>query len=134
MPSGLSPPGANLPNIMYLGKRRLNNPAEYEKNRLENIKAKASAVWLAFFELDGLINKTRMASQYFSKTQGWFSQRLNGCISHKVQQRFNQDEYHQLAEAFRDIARRLNAHADEIDNAAPDETEEKNENGAYSRP
>lgn len=31
---------------------------------------------------------------------------------------FKEEEYHQLAEAFRDIAKRLQAHADEIDSAA----------------
>ena len=30
---------------------------------------------------------------------------------------FKEDEYYQLAEAFRDIAKRLQAHADEIDAA-----------------
>lgn len=112
--------GANLDKIMYLGKNKLNNPAQYERDRDRNLEVKSSAVWVTFFELDGLINKSALARQYFGRSQGWLSQKLNGCTSHNVRQRFSAEEYHELAEAFRDIARRLNAHADEIDAAAMD--------------
>lgn len=81
------------------------------------ITTKPGAVWVAFNELNGLINKTQVAEQYFKRSQGWLSQKLNGCTLHKKKQAFTEAEYHELAEAFRDIARRLNAHADEIDSA-----------------
>lgn len=84
------------------------------------ITEKAGAVWTAFLELDGIINKTKLAEEYFQRTHGWFSQKLNGCTLRRKKQSFNNEEYHQLAEAFRHIARRLEAHADEIDAAAPD--------------
>lgn len=105
---------------MYLGKRKILNPEQHEANRTEVIKSRSGAVWNAFVELEGIINKSAISRQYFDRSQGWFSQRLNGCILGKKEQTFTDDEYHQLAEAFRDIARRLNAHADEIDDADPD--------------
>lgn len=103
---------------MYLGTRKIYNPELHEEHRNEVIATKEGAVWNAFTELEGLINKTQIANQYFDKSQAWFSQRLNGCMSHNVKQSFSEDEYRRLAEAFRDIARRLVAHADEIDAAA----------------
>ena len=81
---------------------------------------KQGAVWNAFVELEGLINKTQLAQQYFNKTHGWLSQKLHGCTVIDTKKSFTDPEYHQLADAFRDIAKRLNAHADEIDAAAPD--------------
>ena len=108
---------------MYLGKRNIYNPELHEQHRSEVIKEKCGAVWNAFVELEGLINKTQIAEQYFGKTHGWFSQKLHGCSVFNKQKKFTEAEYHQLAEAFRDIARRLEAHADEIDSAELEETE-----------
>ena len=88
--------------------------------RSELIKEKSGAVWIAFLELNGLLSKTQLAQQYFNRTHGWLSQKLHGCTLHRRKQSFTDPEYHQLADAFRDIAKRLNAHADEIDAAAPD--------------
>lgn len=89
--------------------------------RAQLITEKSGAVFVIFTELKGLINKTQLARQYFNRTQSWLSQKLNGCTLHKVQYSFTEKEYHRLAEAFRDIARRLNAYADEIDAAEPDD-------------
>ena len=88
--------------------------------RAELITEKMGAVFVTFNELRGLLNKTQIARQYFGKSQSWFSQRLNGCVLAQKEQSFNTAEYHQLAEAFRDIARRLEKHADEIDAASED--------------
>lgn len=106
---------------MYLGKRKIYNPEQHEIDRKEVIKIKSGATWNAFVELEGLINKTQLADQYFNKSHAWLSQKLHGCTVLNRQKAFTDAEYHQLAEAFRDIARRLNAHADEIDNAALDD-------------
>ncbi len=84
------------------------------------IGIKSGAVWNAFVELEGLINKTQLADQYFNRSHAWLSQKLNGCTLHNRKKAFTEKEYHQLAEAFRHIARRLEAHADEIDAAAID--------------
>lgn len=92
--------------------------------RRELISVKSGAVWTAFLELNGLINKTRLSEQYFQRTQAWFSQKLNGCTLHRRKQSFTEEEYKQLADSFRDIARRLMIHADEIDSAAPDYSED----------
>lgn len=111
---------------MYLGKRKIFNPDKHEEHRSKTIGIKSGAVWTAFVELEGLINKAELASQYFNKTRGWFSQKLNGCTVLNRKKSFTEAEYHQLAEAFRHIARRLKAHADEIDAAAmesPDDSE-----------
>ncbi len=110
---------------MYLGKRKILNPERHEKLRQLTIEVKSGAVSNAFTELEGLISKTQVAKQYFEKSQGWFSQKLNGCTLHNRKQEFTESEYHQLAEAFRHIAKRLLSHADEIDSAVMDDTTEE---------
>lgn len=100
---------------MYLGKRKIINLSEYEERRKKCIVYKPDATVTAFSELEDIINKSQIAKQYFEKSQSWFSQRLNGCTVLKKSVAFKEEEYHQLAEAFRDIAKRLQAHADEID-------------------
>lgn len=102
---------------MYLGKRKLLNPQGYEERRKECIKYKPDATVTAFSELEDIVNKTQIAKQYFGKSQSWFSQRLNGCTVLNKARSFKEEEFHLLAEAFRDIAKRLQAHADEIDAA-----------------
>lgn len=102
---------------MYLGKRKLNNPEEYEERRKKCIEYKPDATATAFSELEDIINKSQIAKQYFEKSPGWFSQRVNGCLVLNKAMTFKEAEFHQLAEAFRDIAKRLMAHADEIDDA-----------------
>ena len=106
---------------MYLGKRKILDPERHEYLRNLAISNKIGASSNAFAELEGLINKSELASQYFGKTRAWFSQKLNGCMVLDKKKSFTEEEYHQLAEAFRDIAKRLSAHADEIDAAPMDE-------------
>ena len=89
---------------------------EYRRKLQKTIKSEA--VWAIFMELKGLINTAALARQYFERTPGWLSQKINGCTVYDKKKKFSETEYHQLAEAFRDIARRLEAHADEIDAAA----------------
>ena len=50
--------------------------------RAQQIKIKSEATWVAFLELDGLINKSKLAEQYFNKSQAWLSQKINGTVSH----------------------------------------------------
>lgn len=102
---------------MYLGKRNIANMVEYEERRKKCIEYKPDATVTAFSELEDIINKSQIAKQYFGKSQSWFSQRLNGCTVLKKSVAFKEEEYHQLADAFRDIAKRLQVHADEIDAA-----------------
>ena len=102
---------------MYFGKSEIANIAEYEERRKKCIESKSDATVTAFGELEDIINKSQIAKQYFEKSQSWFSQRLNGCTVLKKSIAFKEEEFHQLAEAFRDIAKRLQAHADEIDAA-----------------
>ena len=102
---------------MYLGKREILDVAEYEERRRKCIEYKPDATVTAFSELEDIINKTQLAKQYFGKSQSWFSQRLNGCTVLRKTAAFKEEEYHELAEAFRHIAQRLIAHADEIDAA-----------------
>lgn len=105
---------------MYLGKREILNKEEYEYLRNADLCDKRGAVNVAFSELEGLINNAALARQYFKRSPSWLTQRINGNIVFDKKAGFRPAEYQQLAEAFRDIARRLNAHADEIDAAAPD--------------
>ena len=102
---------------MYLGKRNIVDIAEYEVRRKKCLEYKPDATITAFSELEDIINKSQIAKQYFGRSQSWFSQRLNGCTVLKKSMAFKEEEFHQLAEAFRDIAKRLQAHADEIDAA-----------------
>lgn len=102
---------------MYLGKKKFHSPELAEQHRDDTIIFKDGAIFTAFLELDGLLNKTAIAKQYFGKTQGWFSQKLHGATVCDKERSFTADEARQLAEAFRDIARRLVAHADEIEAA-----------------
>ena len=102
---------------MYLGKRNIANVAEYESRRKKCIEYKPDATVTAFSELENIINKSQIAKQYFGKSQSWFSQRLNGCTILNRSVAFKEEEFHQLVEAFRDVAKRLQAHADEIDAA-----------------
>lgn len=90
---------------------------EYNERRKEIISSKSGAAWNAFVELENIINKSALAQQYFGKSHSWFSQRLNGCTVQNKSMAFKEEEYHELAEAFRDIAKRLQAHADEIEAA-----------------
>ena len=105
---------------MYLGKKEIFNIEEYEERRKKCIEYKSDATFTAFSELEDIVNKTQLAKQYFRKSQSWLSQRINGCMVMNKSMSFKDEEYHILAEAFRDIAKRLQAHADEIDNAKND--------------
>lgn len=109
---------------MYLGKRKIFDPAQNEADRQNVIRTKGGAAWNAFAELEGLINQSQLSLQYFEKSRSWFAQKINGCTIGDKKRRFSQDEYAKLAESFRHIAMRLNAHADEIDAAQMDTDED----------
>lgn len=103
---------------MYIKEDETSGSAETDRMREMGIEYKPDATFAAFCELGGVINKTHLASQYFKKKRGWFSKRLDGCVdSDGNEEAFTEKEFHQLAESFRDIAKRLRAHADEIDAA-----------------
>lgn len=102
---------------MYQGKRKILRLDEYNERRKEIVSDKDGAVWTTFVELEGIINQSALVKQYFKKSQSWFAQRVNGCTVRDTEAAFKEDEYHQLADAFRDIAKRLQVHADEIDAA-----------------
>lgn len=102
---------------MYLGKRKIMREDEYNESRKEIIATKDGAVWNAFVELEDLINESALSYQYFKRSHSWLSQRVHGCAIGNKEMSFKEAEYHQLAKAFRHIAKRLQAHADEIDAA-----------------
>ncbi|MDE7081602.1 MAG: DUF5053 domain-containing protein, partial [Muribaculaceae bacterium] len=64
------------------------------------------------------INITRLAREFFGKSHGWFSQKLNHTTVSGKQREFTPEEYTRLTASFREIAARLNAYADAIDRAA----------------
>ena len=105
---------------MYKGKRNILHLEKYNERRAEIIQEKSGAIWNAFTELEGLVNKTALAEQYFNRSGSWLSQRIHGCTVQNKAMQFKENECHELAEAFRDIAMRLTAHADEIDAAKMD--------------
>ena len=94
------------------------NPAY---RRAQQVTIKSEAAWVAFLELRNILNTSGLAREYFKRSPSWILQRINGNKVFGKKAEFTESEYHQLAEAFRDIARRLTAHADEIDAAAMDE-------------
>lgn len=102
---------------MYLGKRKIYNSVEDEKIRKTVIVDKCGATWNTFIELEDLINKSQLAKQYFGKSQSWLSQHIHSYTIRRKSMAFKEDEYHVLSAALRDIAKRLIAHANEIDNA-----------------
>ena len=102
---------------MYRGKRNILRLEEYNAKRAECIKYKMDATFTAFSELEDIISKEQLSFQYFDKPENWVSERADACMLLKKEQAFNEEEFHQLAEAFRDLAQRLQAHADEIDAA-----------------
>jgi hypothetical protein len=85
--------------------------------RAEQMTVKSEAVWVTFHELDGLLNVSKLAREYFHKSQSWFSQKLNGYNVCNKERSFTAEEYTQLTTALRDIATRLNNYADAIDAA-----------------
>lgn len=99
-------------------KKEVYNLENYEKDRAEVVKFRNGAISNAFDELDGLLNKSALARDYFRKSQGWFSQRLHGAHVCASDVSFKPAEARQLAAAFRDIARRLDGLAAEIDAVA----------------
>ncbi len=103
---------------MYQGKRKIFNPERQEESRKKVITYRGGAIYNAFIELEGIINKSEFAKQYMEKTQSWFSQRLNGCPVGGAKKEFTSAEAIKIAESFRDIASRLCALADEIEAVA----------------
>lgn len=101
----------------YLKKKVL-NPEMYEEHRKETIKFREGAISTAFDELDGILNKTALARDYFGKSQSWFSQKLNGCNVCNNTASFTAQETLTLADAFRDLAVRLQGLAEEIEQVA----------------
>lgn len=93
----------------------------YEEKRAKIIERKDGAVWIAFAELEDLFNPSSLAMQYFKESGEWLTKRLDGCAVRDKETSLDENECGQLAEAFRDIAKRLLAHADEIDAAEMDE-------------
>ena len=88
--------------------------------RNAQIETKSGATFVAFMELKGVINNSGLARQYFQRSSSWLLQRINGNVVFDKKAGFRPEEYQQLSDAFRDIARRLQRHADEIEAAAPD--------------
>ena len=85
--------------------------------REQQMRVKSEAVWVAFHEFGGLINVSKLARDYFHRSQSWLAQKINGHTVSGEEKHFTQEEYALLSESFRDIARRLNEYADAIDKA-----------------
>lgn len=94
------------------------NEEKYNKYRKINVETKMGAVWVSSIEVLPLLNLTAIAKLYFHKSQSWFSQRLHNCTVRHKSVAFKPEEFHTLAEAYRDIAAKLMRAADEIDAAA----------------
>lgn len=110
--------GGKFNYIMAKNKITFEQMCDPDFRRAEQMKIKSEAVWVAFTELGGLVNVSKFAKRYFSKTHAWFSQRLNGYSVNGKPQEFSTDEYTKIAGSFRDLAERLNKYADAIDRAS----------------
>lgn len=100
--------------MSYL-KNEVLNPERRASIREKAISFRGGAIVNSFVELEGIINKSELARQYFNKSQSWLSQRINGCMQGKHKMEFSAAEGRELVAAFRDVARRLNGLADEIE-------------------
>ncbi len=88
--------------------------------RAEHVKTKSGAVWVTFLEMRDFIKSSGIAEHYFERSPAWLTQRINNNLVFGKPATFTEAEYAKLAESLRHIARRLRAHADEIDAAALD--------------
>lgn len=110
--------GGKINKIMAKEKITFEQICDPSFRRTEQMKVKSEAVWVIFNELKGLLNVSKLAREYFHKSQSWFAQKMNGYSVCNKERAFTSEEYKQLADAFRDIAKRLNKYADEIDSAS----------------
>lgn len=101
---------------MYLGLRENWKTKEANEMRQCIIKTKSGATWNSFVELEKIISEKEFATQYIGICEESFTEKLEHCGKHD-EQAFNADEYTKIANSFRDIAKRLLAHADEIERA-----------------
>ncbi len=85
--------------------------------RAQQMGVKSEAVWVTFHELDGLLNVSKLARQYFGRSQSWLAQKIGGYSVGNKERAFTPEEYARLSEALRDVARRLNEYAQAIDDA-----------------
>lgn len=104
-------------------KIRMNNKITFEQfcdpafRRAEQIKVKSEAVWVAFLELDGLLNVSKFAKKYLGKSQSWFAQKLHGHNVCGKSRSFTADEYKTISASLREVAAKLEQYANEIDAA-----------------
>lgn len=101
---------------MYLGKRKKWKSKDYEERRNCIIETKSGATWNTFVELEGVISHKEFAEQYFGKTNKWMTEKLANC-GLENNKAFTEEEYTLIIASLRDIAKRLLAHADEIERA-----------------
>lgn len=117
-PNPRTPVRGKFTKIMYQGKTKVLNPERNEESRAAVITCRGGAIWNSFLELEDIINKSELAKQYFDRSPSWFSQKLNGSTVEDETRAFTAPEARKIAGAFRDIASRLCALADEIDAVA----------------
>lgn len=86
----------------------------YISDRQNCITNKGGALNTQIDELCGIINLSAFARRFFGKSQSWFSQRLHGSLVMHKEQSFKSNEYAQIADGFRELARQLNQYADEL--------------------
>lgn len=101
---------------MYLGLRENWKTKEANEMRQCIIKTKSGATWNAFLELEKIISEKELASQYLGISEEMFAEKLEHCGKHD-ELAFDNEEYTKIATSLRDIAKRLLAHADEIERA-----------------
>lgn len=95
----------------------LDQLADPKFRRQLQMSVKSEAVWVAFLELQGLINEKELARQFFNRSYEWIASRIDGSVRSRNNEDFTPEEYAQLSDAFRTIAARLNDYADAIDKA-----------------
>lgn len=72
-------------------------------------------MWLAMFDVCLLVNFSEIARTYFGKSVNWFNQRLHGYNVNGKPAEFKTEELQTLADALRDIAKKLLLAADEVE-------------------
>lgn len=101
---------------MYLGLRDKWKTKESNEMRECIIETKSGATWNTFVELENIISEENFATQYLGESGEWFAKKLEHSGAHD-RDGFSDQEYLRITESLRHIAKRLLAHADEIERA-----------------
>ena len=99
---------------MYQGLEPLLSPASYNRDRDNAMQCQYDAIDIANSELESF-TPNNFARHYFGEDEYWLQKKVYGCLHHKKDMAFSQEEIATYIAALRDVAKRINTLADEIE-------------------